>query len=166
MQVTSLSYDAASGNIAIGRVDGLVELWQTARVDGSVNLGQTAPHEAPAPREVKTVRRPAPQAAHRAVPQAAPQAAPEISPPFSFQFSPQAAPQSAPQALPLPAHVCVRERLAAAQTQVKDTEASLVQAENGLRQQMSREQELKQSIADLEAKCAYISDLVMNAKSI
>ena len=137
MQVTSLSYDAASRNIAIGRVDGFVELWQTA------------PHEGPAPRGVKT----APQAAPQAASQAAPQAAPQIS----FQFSPQAAAQAAPQALPLPAHECVRERLAAAQTQVKDIQASIDKADSGLRQQMSREQELKQSIADLEVKCAYIS---------
>ena len=75
MQVCSLSYHAAFGNIVAGLLDGQVEMWQTD------------PHIAPAP---------------------------------------QAA---------LPAHECVRERLAEAQ--------------------MSREQELKRSIADLEAKCAH-----------
>ena len=63
------------------------------------------------------------------------------------------APQAAQPALS--AHVCVRERLAAAQAQAKTIEASLAKADDGLRQQMSREQELIQSIADLEAKRAY-----------
>ena len=61
----------------------------------------------------------------------------------------------APQAV-MPAHVCVRARLAEAQAKVKDIEVSLGEADVGLRQLMSREQELKRSIADLEAKCAYI----------
>ena len=55
----------------------------------------------------------------------------------------------------LPAHECVRERLAEAQAQVKEIQASIEKADSGLRQQMTREQELKRSIADLEAKCAY-----------
>ena len=63
--------------------------------------------------------------------------------------------QSAPQ-VTLPAHECVRERLAEAQAQANDIQASLEKADKGLRQQMSREQELKRSIADLETKCAYI----------
>ena len=58
----------------------------------------------------------------------------------------------------LPAHACVRARLAEAQAQVKNIEVSLGKADVGLRQLMSREQELKRSIADLEAKCAYIFD--------
>ena len=61
----------------------------------------------------------------------------------------------APQAA-LPNHVCVRERLAEAQAQAKDVEASLENADVGLRQQLTRELELKRSIADLEFKCAYI----------
>ena len=60
----------------------------------------------------------------------------------------------------LPNHVCVRERLAEAQSQANDIQASLDKADNGLRQQMSREQELKRSIAELEAKCAYIPEYV------
>ena len=78
------------------------------------------------------------------------QTAPYIAP---FTAPIQAAPQAA-----LPAHVCVRERLAAAQEQAKEIEASIEKekADDGLRQQMSREQELKQSIADLEAKCTHI----------
>ena len=103
MQVTSLSYHAASGNIIIGLNDGHVEMWQTD------------PHIAPS----ATLR-------------------------------------NAPQALPLPDHVCVRKRLAEAQAQVKIAEASIEKADSGLRQQISREQELKQSIVDLEAKCAYM----------
>ena len=97
MQVGSLSYHAASGNIIVGLLDGHVEMWQTD-----------------------------PHIAH-----------------------------SAPQ-VALPAQECVRERLAEAQAQANDIEASLKKADSGLRQQMSREQELKRSIADLESKCAYI----------
>ena len=92
MQVYSLSYHAASGNIAAG-LAGHVELWQTA------------PYNA------------------------------------------------------LPAHVCVRERLAEAQAQAKVIGASIENSDSGLRQQISREQELKRSIADLEVKCAGIYDL-------
>ena len=91
-----------------------------------------------------------------------------------WQTDPHIAPSSAPQAaasqaalrpaqVTLPAHACVRERLAAAQTQANDIQASLSKAENGLRHQMSREQELKRSIADLEAKrthTLYIKSLV------
>ena len=62
---------------------------------------------------------------------------------------------SAPQDS-LPAQACIRERLSKAQAEAKDAEASIGKADNGLRQQISREQELKRSIADLEAKCAYI----------
>ena len=97
MQVYSLSYHAASGNITVGLGYGLVELWQT---------------------------------------------------------DPHIASYTAPQAV-LPAHECVRERLAEAQALVKDTQASLDKADDGLCQRMSREQELKRSIADLEAKCAH-----------
>ena len=64
------------------------------------------------------------------------------------------APRSAPQ-VALPAHECVRERLAEAQAQANAILASIEKADSRLRQQMSREQELKQSIADLEAKCAH-----------
>ena len=53
----------------------------------------------------------------------------------------------------LPAHECVRARLAEAQAQANDIQASIEQTDNKLRQQMSRELELKRSIADLEAKC-------------
>ena len=97
MQVTSLSYNAASGNIIVGLGGGPVEMWQT---DSYI----------------------------------APSAAPQVT---------------------LPAHVCVRERLAEAQAQANDIRASIEKADIGLRQQMSREQELKRSIADLEAKCAF-----------
>ena len=97
MQVFSLSYHAASGNIAVGLNDGHMEMWQTA------------PH-------------------------------------IASSFAPQAA---------LPAHACVRKRLAEAQAEVKNIEASLEKADSGLRQKMSREQELKHSIADLEAKCTH-----------
>ena len=62
---------------------------------------------------------------------------------------------------PLPDHVCVRERLAAAQAEIKDIEASIEKADDGLRQQVSREKELKRSIADLETKCAYIACYTM-----
>ena len=87
--MNSLSYHAASGNIAVGLENGHVEMWQT---------------------------------------------------------NPRVA---------LPAHACVRERLAEAQALVNEIEASLKMADSGLQQQMSREQELKRSIADFEAKCAF-----------
>ena len=100
MQVLSLSYHAASGNIIVaGLYGGHVEMWQ---------------------------------------------------------IDPYIAPSTAPQ-VTLPAQACVRERLAEAQAQANDIEAALEKADSGLRQQMSREQELKRSIADLETKCAYIS---------
>ena len=54
-----------------------------------------------------------------------------------------------------PTHSCVRERLAEAQAHAKYIHASIEKADSGLRYRMSREQELKQSIADLEAKCAH-----------
>ena len=96
LQVCSLCYHAASGNIIVGLYNGQVELWQT---------------------------------------------------------DPYIALSSAPQ-VTLPAHECVRERLAEAQALANDIQASLDKADSGLRQQMSREQELKRSIADLEVKCA------------
>ena len=71
------------------------------------------------------------------------QTAPYIAPAFQVSFP-----------------VCFRERLAKAQVEVKNAEASIEKAYNGLRQQMSREQELKRSIADLEEKCALISNHV------
>ena len=98
MQVSSLSYHAASRIITVGLSGGHVEMWQTK------------PYIAPAPQAT------------------------------------------------LPTHECVRERLAEAQAQANDIQASIDKADSGLRQQMSREQELKRSIADLEAKCAYISN--------
>ena len=60
------------------------------------------------------------------------------------------------QAAPQAAHACVRGRLADAQEKVAEIKLALGKADVGLRQQMSREQELKRSIADLEAKCACI----------
>ena len=90
MQVGSLSYHEASGNIVLGCRDSHVEMWL---------------------------------------------------------FDPRG---------PLPAHECIRERLAEAQAQVDGLDAALKKADNGLHQQMARDQELKQSIADLEAKCAFI----------
>ena len=56
-------------------------------------------------------------------------------------------------------HPCIRERLALAQKQANFFEAILEKADEGLRYRMSREQELKHSIADLEAKCAYIAGI-------
>ena len=56
---------------------------------------------------------------------------------------------------PLPAHVCVRERLAEAKAEADEMKSLLDKTDSVLRQQMSREQELKRSIADLEAKCAH-----------
>ena len=66
-------------------------------------------------------------------------------------FDPHAAPPAA-----LPDHPCVRERLAEAQAQANAIQALIDKADSGLRQQMSREQELKRSIANLEAKCAHM----------
>ena len=57
----------------------------------------------------------------------------------------------------LQTHTCVRKRLADAKAEANDIQASLEEAKNGLRQQMSREQELHRSIEDLEIKCAHIS---------
>ena len=56
----------------------------------------------------------------------------------------------------VPAHVCVREQLAAAQAQADAIAAALGEAEGGVSQQIAREQELRRSIAELEAKCAYM----------
>ena len=72
-----------------------------------------------------------------------------------WQTDPYIAPCPAAPLVGLPFHVCVRERLVEAQAQMKDIEASIEKTGEGLRQQMSREQEQKQSIADLEAKRAY-----------
>ena len=93
MQVTSLSYQAASCNIIVGLNTGQVELLQT---------------------------------------------------------DPQIAPSAAPQVI-LPVHECVRQRLAEAQAEVKDIEAALTMANGDIH---LREQELKESIANLEVKCA------------
>ena len=68
-----------------------------------------------------------------------------------WQTDPHIAPDMA-----LPIHGCIRERLTIAQAQVKDIDSVLEKADSALRQQMSRELELKRSIADLEAKCAYM----------
>ena len=68
--------------------------------------------------------------------------------------------QTAPQ-VALPAHECVRERLAEAQAQAKDIEKLIEKAKDGLRQYVSRDQERKNSISDLETKCAYISNDVL-----
>ena len=95
----SLSYDAASGNIALGLLDGHVEFIKMVAYD---------------PCAVST---------------------------------------------PLPLHARIRTRLAIAQMQASAAEAKLLSANDGLRQRISREQELKRSIADLEAKCAYISNM-------
>ena len=92
IQVFSLSYHAASGNIIVGLHNGHVEMWQTD---------------------------------------------PHID------------------------HACVRERLSEAQAQADDIQASLDKADSGLRQQISREQKLKRSITDLEAKCAHISNMYL-----
>ena len=130
----SLSYHPASGNIALGLADGRVEMWQTV-----------APSAAP-------------QAAPRGALQASPQSVRQSAPRAASQAAPRPAPQAALRPAPqvtLPAHACVRERLAAAKAQANDIQASLSKAENELRQQTSREQELKRSIADLEAKRTY-----------
>ena len=95
MQVSSLSYHAASGNIVSGLDNGFIQFWQTA------------PHT----------------------------------------FAPKVV---------SPAHVCVRNRLVAAQAELKDIETSLEKTDESVHQQLSREQELQQSIADLEAKRAHI----------
>ena len=99
LQVISLSYHAASGNIVVGLHDGRVEMWQTD-------------------------------------PYIAPYAAPQVT---------------------LPDRVCVRERLAEAQAEANDIQVSIEKANIALRQQISREQKLKRSIAKLESKRANIS---------
>ena len=73
-----------------------------------------------------------------------------------WQTDPYISPSAAPQ-VTLPAHECVRERLAEAQAQADAMKSLLDTTDSGLRYRMSREQELKRSIADLEFKCAYIS---------
>ena len=94
IKVHSLSYHAASGNIAVGLAHGFVQVWQT---------------------------------------------------------TPHIASSAAPRA-PLPTHVCVRQQQEAAESQVKDIEASIERAEEGLRPHFAREQELNTSIADLEVR--------------
>lgn len=90
MQATSLSYHAATGNVALAvNIHGEVRILQAARSIG---------------------------------------------------------PPTAPLAI-LPNHACVRERLAEAEAQEKAIKASLDE-------QLSREKDLKRSIADLEAKRA------------
>ena len=183
MQIFSLAYHAASGNLVLGRLDGALIFWQTD------------PQIAPAPQAAvaqaavaQAAVTPAPSASIAPAPQAAVAPAQSAAPQAVFKFGDQAASktvfnftaglQSAPQAAAstsplfnfsgalqaaLPDHACVRERLAAAQTQANDIQASIDKADKGLRQQMSREQELKHSIADLEAKCAYICSHVFHA---
>ena len=106
VQVLSLSYHAASGNIAVGLDDGKVEMWQTA-----LRIA------------------PAPQAA-------------------------------------LPVHVCVRQRLTVAQTQADAIQTVLSKADDGLRMRVSREQELKRSIADLETKRTHITVLLKEKQDV
>ena len=55
--------------------------------------------------------------------------------------------------VPFSDHVCLRERRSRAQAKADTLQAWLDQADSGLRQQVPRVQELKRSIADLEAKC-------------
>ena len=165
MQVCSLSYHDESGNIALGRSDGQVELWQTADVDIAPTF-QAPPQAtfAPTPKAAPlpafgfqsafgSTRQAAPQPDF-GFPQAVSQPAfrnhPGLTPPSKVAPPFQPARQA-----PLPDHACVRERLAAAQAQVKDIQTSLEKADSGLRQQMSREQELKRSIADLQGKCTH-----------
>ena len=121
MQLRSLSYHAASGNIALGSSD------------GNIRLVQTAPYIAPS-------------------------FAPQAPPRADRQAAAQAVAQGAPQEdhLLFTGSTCVRERLAEAQAEAAQILASIEIADAGLRQQMSREQELKRSIADLEAKCTYL----------
>ena len=59
-----------------------------------------------------------------------------------------------------PSHACVRTRLRIAQLQLNAAESILSKVDNGLCQQVSREQELRRSIADLEAKRALISSRI------
>ena len=76
-------------------------------------------------------------------------------PPPTAPPAPQAAPQPAPQLvpnIPLPAHACVRERLAAAQAEADGINAILEKADM---------QRLKRSIAALEAQCAHIESRAM-----
>ena len=101
MQLQSLSYHAASGNIVGGLDYGFVQFWQTA--------------------------------------------------PHTFATK-----------VVSPANVCVRNRLAAAQAELRDIETSLEKTDESVHQQLSREQELKQSIADLEAKRAYHSHMAIS----
>ena len=158
-QVWSLSYHPASGNIAVGLADGRVEMWQT-----DPRIAPSASQAA-----LRSGFGSAPQATFQAAPRAFPQAVPHADDQFGHSFAPQAASPFAPVATrpvrqsdprpatsySIPAHVCVRERLAAAQAQANDIQAALIQTHNAVCQQMSREQQLKRSIADLEAKCAY-----------
>ena len=74
-----------------------------------------------------------------------------------WQTDPQIA--SAPQADSSAS--CVRKRLEAAQAEIKDVEASLEEPDDDLREQISRENEVKRSIADFEAKFNYLSETVV-----
>ena len=60
--------------------------------------------------------------------------------------------EPAPQ-VPLPDAPCLRERRSYAQAEANDIQAWLEKADSGLCQQVPRVQEMKRSIADLEAKC-------------
>lgn len=101
-----MSYHAASGNIALGRGEGQVELWQYLSEDALLQAR-------------------------------------------------------------LPSHTCARERLTAADKQVKLFEASLDKIDDGLRQRISRETELKSSISELEIKCTRCRplDCILNMSS-
>ena len=55
----------------------------------------------------------------------------------------------------LQSHACFRTRLSVAQSRANDIQSLIEKADSELRQQMSREQELIRSIADLEEKCAH-----------
>ena len=152
--MASLSCHAASGNLALGLgVGGQVEMCQLTPYNGP----QAGPYAAP-----QAGAYAAPQAGAYAAPQAGAYAAPQAgyaAPQAGENSAPQAEPEAAPQ-VPLPNHACARERLAEAQAQADTIDESLSKAESGLRQKMSREQELKRSIADLESKrthiCSYI----------
>ena len=75
-----------------------------------------------------------------------------------WQTNPYIAPASQ---VAVPAQVCVRKRLAKATEEIKRTGAFLEKADSGLRQQLTRVQELNRSIADLEAKCAHLGHVVV-----
>ena len=172
IQVTSVSYHHASFGIVVGFAPGDFE-WFRGQLPFAVDVEYRETDSFTAP-QANTAALPAPFTTPRAntVPKAntAPQAqtAPQAktTPQASAASQTQAAPQAeaAPQAhtapkVPLPNNACVRKRLAEAQAQVKDIKTSLEKADSGLRQQMSREQELKRSIVDLENKRAHLTCL-------